>query len=791
MKWLRNRKFVAVVAAFLIALPLLLYFVWFREEAEERRETGVGVTPQAIAPPDLEKNREDFIEAAEALARSDGQTAVERLTSFSFGSRAVEEYRLYYLANAYQLTGQDELARRTLMRLWERQPRLIYREDVAFHVGSLYTRAGAWHQAAEIYGTLAARSDQPAVEAAARWQYVKAKLADGDPVAAWVAARNIVIQNPKTAEAADALATVRALSGIPGTGALPLTLAERVERAGNLLRDGDPASAVSELSVVDADALPAGAREQVLLNRGLALNRLRRFEDSEKALEPLFTGFYKYAVPALACSARNNGALAASINPIRYKTVKEKKRVGTVKVKRKGKIVRRPKYKTVSKQVKLVDLAAKAKKETFERTRSERLKDILDIPGFPAQRREAMLALFAIAEEKKQYDYMRELAPEIVALDRLAEPGLQFFWNRAWAAYASRDLATADDLFRFISQTYEAPNIQRQSKYWLARTKERRGEKEEAASIYAELADVQYADLYARFAERRGAKPPRRGNAKLSDAPDWREYADRHIPDDLRIAYELSSLGALRDSRLEIQKNLNDGNRRWADALLGILLHAQGAEEIAYRHLRRAWPELATVEQMTVPRQVLALYYPLQYENWIVRYAKSRDLDPFLVMALIRQESSYDPQARSPVGASGLMQIMPATGAELGRKLRKPFAGSRLEDPEVNIELGTYYLRQLINWVGGSEEKALAAYNGGIGNVRKWEKAFAGRAPDEFIESIPFSETRGYVKRITLMRSTYEQLHQELQKTGEKSTESRRADSRIESAIQFNGLPRG
>ena len=107
---------------------------------------------------------------------------------------------------------------------------------------------------------------------------------------------------------------------------------------------------------------------------------------------------------------------------------------------------------------------------------------------------------------------------------------------------------------------------------------------------------------------------------------------------------------------------------------------------------------------------------------------------------------------------------MPATGRELGRKLRKPFAEQRLTDSDLNIELGTFYLRQLIGWVGGSTEKALAAYNGGIGNVRKWEKQYRGRAPDEFIESIPFSETRGYVKRITLMRSTYAQLHGELRK---------------------------
>jgi soluble lytic murein transglycosylase len=129
-----------------------------------------------------------------------------------------------------------------------------------------------------------------------------------------------------------------------------------------------------------------------------------------------------------------------------------------------------------------------------------------------------------------------------------------------------------------------------------------------------------------------------------------------------------------------------------------------------------------------------------------------------LVRALILQESYYNPKARSPVGATGLMQLMPPTAKEHSRRLGISFAASRLENPEVNIQLGTYHLRMLINMFRGNEYLAIISYNAGQGNVLKWRRGAPGKPIDEFLESVPFSETRNYVKRITLLRSTYKRL---------------------------------
>jgi soluble lytic murein transglycosylase len=126
-------------------------------------------------------------------------------------------------------------------------------------------------------------------------------------------------------------------------------------------------------------------------------------------------------------------------------------------------------------------------------------------------------------------------------------------------------------------------------------------------------------------------------------------------------------------------------------------------------------------------------------------------------MGLIHQESYYNPSARSPVGAVGLMQLMPPTSREIARRLH---TSSNAEDPHVNIRLGTYYFKQLTDMFNGSQLLAVASYNAGMGNVLRWRRAAPHRPLDEFIESMPFQETRNYVKRVQMLGASYRRLTQ-------------------------------
>ncbi|HVE71613.1 MAG TPA: lytic transglycosylase domain-containing protein [Thermoanaerobaculia bacterium] len=759
-----RRRWIAATIAVVLLIGGGVTLVLTRDGVRERENVVEEEQPsKAEAPPDLEKLQESYAAGTAALQRDDGAEAVKQFGSFSFGPRAVEEYRLYYLANGHQLTGNSVAARVTLAQLWRREPRMVYRNDVGFNLASLYETAGDFERGAEVYADVARRADVPEVAASARLQAAMARLRAGDPSAALFNARMVLIDSPASKEAKEAGRLVRALTGLPDTAPYPLSPSERLERATALSGGEKPQDALLELDALDRSA--PHLKPAIQVQRGITLHRMRRYEDSNKVLEPLTSGPFKYAIPALHYGAKNYAIVAASINPEIIKTVKERKKVGTVKQRvgkgKKRRTVTKPKYQTVFRQVKLIDLAKKKKKDEYDRLASERLKDLLMLPQLSADLRvETLNSLINRAASKNQDAYVMELVPQIIKLEPSADPALQHFWDRGWAMYARGDLNGAKKHFRFIADTYTHPNVRRQSEYWYARSLDRQGQKEAARAIYQKLADAPYEDLYAQHAINRGAKRggAKGGNPLKRGGPDWRELAQKEMPKELELAYELSALSSMREAFLEARKNVKRENQRFAHAIMADFYHSAGNQLLMYTELRKAWPQLATVEQDSVPPYFFKMYYPLKYGEEIEEYAKERKLDPNLVRGLILQESYYNPKARSRVGATGLMQLMPPTASEHARRMRIPFAVKRLETPDVNIRLGTYHLRMLIDMFRGNTHFAVASYNAGQGNVLKWRRAAPGKPTDEFLESIPFQETRNYVKRVTMLRSTYARI---------------------------------
>ncbi|MBT9177242.1 MAG: Soluble lytic murein transglycosylase [Firmicutes bacterium] len=154
------------------------------------------------------------------------------------------------------------------------------------------------------------------------------------------------------------------------------------------------------------------------------------------------------------------------------------------------------------------------------------------------------------------------------------------------------------------------------------------------------------------------------------------------------------------------------------------------------------------------------IVYPWPYREVIERYAEANGLDPYLVAAVIRVESSFRTHATSPKGARGLMQIMPATGEWIASEVHlADFHVDRLFEVELNIKMGTWYLRHLTEQFGRDVEVALAAYNGGRGNVKNWleQGIWSGHLSD--IEQVPFRETRNYVTRVLRTYAIYRELY--------------------------------
>ena len=197
----------------------------------------------------------------------------------------------------------------------------------------------------------------------------------------------------------------------------------------------------------------------------------------------------------------------------------------------------------------------------------------------------------------------------------------------------------------------------------------------------------------------------------------------------------------------------NEGVREWNFTLRGLgdrelLAAAQWACE------REVWDRCINTSERTRGEIDMAQRYPTPYREQIQARARDAGLDIAVLLGLIRQESRFVADARSSVGASGLMQLMPATARWTAKKVGLDYRGDAITDPAVNLQLGTAYFKRVLDDFDGSLAMAAAAYNAGPGRPRKWREGAATMEPAAWAESIPFNETRDYVKKV-LANSVY------------------------------------
>jgi soluble lytic murein transglycosylase len=193
---------------------------------------------------------------------------------------------------------------------------------------------------------------------------------------------------------------------------------------------------------------------------------------------------------------------------------------------------------------------------------------------------------------------------------------------------------------------------------------------------------------------------------------------------------------------------LSDAQQR--EAVLEALLVTQAYREAVAR--ARTWVELPAHTR----EQAL---YPLAYWDAVRTAAEESQVDPLLLLAVMRQESLFEPQAESPAGARGLMQLLPGTAQRAAAALGVEAVKEKLDDPVVNVRLGARYLRELLDRYQSDLTKALAAYNGGEMAADRWVTQAAGCDPDEFVERITYRETREYVKRVLSHYAAYARLY--------------------------------
>ena len=343
------------------------------------------------------------------------------------------------------------------------------------------------------------------------------------------------------------------------------------------------------------------------------------------------------------------------------------------------------------------------------------------------------------AEASRLFDQAARLSSESKAIAKSV-------WDSGWCRYLAGENPAASEIFKGLL----ADETQREKVlYWLGRALEKSGDSS-AASYYRTLLDEFPAGFYATwYREQKGVKDTRESLGNR-DA-----LAELPLPPGFDKARLLASLGMLEEARTEMAatRKKNGEKKGQFPALARVYLEMRdygSAISLFMQNRPVLW------EKGTLP--LWSAGYPRAYSELVSQNAALNGLSEGLVYALIRAESGFAPAIKSGAGAIGLMQMMPSTAKQTARE-KGDFNPQRLTVPEYNIRLGTKHLNDLMKGYNGDVVYMAAAYNAGSGALERWKKSFKGLKMDEFIESIPYQETRDYVKKVYASAATYRQLY--------------------------------
>jgi soluble lytic murein transglycosylase len=335
-------------------------------------------------------------------------------------------------------------------------------------------------------------------------------------------------------------------------------------------------------------------------------------------------------------------------------------------------------------------------------------------------------------------------------------------WKIGWRAYRSGQYADTVRYFEGAAAKFPRSDYRPPWLYWSGRAHEALNEPVLARARYTLTATDYRNTYYGRLvAMRPDLQPVRRIEIGVDPAVP--------LPQNDRVIRALLGLG-LYDQAID---ELHFAQQTWGDspailATLAWIFEQQGRLETGERQftlyrnaintMKLAYPQFLAAGGEGLPKELLRVIYPIGYWDLIRKYAAEQNLDPYMVAALVAQESTFVASIRSYAKAVGLMQLEPPTAREYARKLSMKYSARLLTNPESNIRLGTAFLADSVKQFG-ELHLVLATYNAGGGNVRRWVADRPGLENAEFIDDIPFPQTQQYVKKILGTAEDYRRLY--------------------------------
>jgi len=342
-------------------------------------------------------------------------------------------------------------------------------------------------------------------------------------------------------------------------------------------------------------------------------------------------------------------------------------------------------------------------------------------------------------------------------------------WKAGWWAYRTGDYAECIRLFESAAVGMPRADYRPSWLYWAARAHLQLRHSAAALDGFAQVIADYRNSYYGREAAReveaieQARRPAGAGPVLPVRRASWPAIDPGPRPGNARLIEHLLAAGMFVEAVGELRRMQNEsGSSPLIEATLAYAYRQQGSLRPAINTMRRAYPQFMGAGGEQLPTDILTTIFPVEYWDLIARYAADRKIDPFLLAALIAQESTFQADVRSAANAYGLMQILPSTGRRYAQTLGiRPFTTMRLTDPETNVKIGTAYLADLLRQFG-HVAPALAAYNAGENRVERWLAERPGIDRDEFVDDIPFPETQNYVKRIVGTAQDYRVLYRGL-----------------------------
>jgi soluble lytic murein transglycosylase len=393
-------------------------------------------------------------------------------------------------------------------------------------------------------------------------------------------------------------------------------------------------------------------------------------------------------------------------------------------------------------------------------------------------------ALYNLARDLDKADRDSEAMTryrQIVALYPKSQYAAEASYQLGWYAYRMKQYADAARLLEQHLASYRYPDTKfiGEAGFWGAKAEERLGNQARALALY-DMVNERYRYGYhgylagMRAAKLRAADPSLKAEAiksgsdlerirrnvtyvdKIEETADGSERPFIARADD----FEIIGLGDLVVKELNKAQELAPTSPK-INLRIAQYYARRGENFQATIVLRRGYPDIYSYQEADVPREAWEIMFPLIAWSTIKQEAKRYGLDPYMAAGLIRQESVFNPMAISRVGARGLMQVMPATGQQISRKQGGgAITAADLYNPAINVKLGMNYLAQMLGQFGRIEYAA-AAYNAGPGRARAWLAERGSLDIEEWIETIPFTETRGYVQGVLRYAANYRRFYKE------------------------------